>query len=119
VLLFVVGTGVSSAGNLLARTSGLISLAVGSQIVRGLGIAAQDTGSNTLLQRYVPSALQSRVFASFGTAIGLAAGISYLGGGIALASASPRLVLAGAGTLGLFVAGVTAIALRRAVRDTH
>jgi hypothetical protein len=90
-------------------------LAVGSQILRGLGIAAQDTGGNTLLQRHVPTELQSRVFANFGTAIGLAAGISYLGGGIALASTSPRLVLVIAGALGLSVSGVTAVALRSAL----
>jgi MFS family permease len=116
-LLFIVGITVSSAGNILTGLSWLISLAIGSQIVRGIGLALQDTGSNTLLQRHVPTGMQSRVFGNLYTAIGLAAGISYLAGGIALASISPRVVLAGAGAAGLLVSIGTAIALARATAD--
>ena len=118
-LLFVAGIVVSSLGNMMTGLSWLIALAVVSQIVRGLGIAGQDTGSNTLLQRHVPTDLQSRVFANFYNAIGLAAGISYLAGGLALISASPRAVLAGAGAAGIVVACGTAIALYRALRSTQ
>ncbi len=118
-LLFIIGMGISSAGNLLTGGSWLISLAISSQILRGFGIAAQDNGITTLLQRYVPSGLQSRVFANYGTAIGLGAGISYLGGGIALASTSPRLVLVIAGALGVLIAAGTGIALRSALRASR
>lgn len=118
IVLFAAGMAVSSLGNLLTGVSWLISLAITSQIVRGVGIAMQDTGGTTLLQRHVPTAMQARVFANYSTAIGIAAGVSYLGGGIALASASPRAVLVGAGGAGCLVAIVTALALTRALRDS-
>lgn len=116
-VLFAAGMAVSSLGNLLTGASWLISLAIACQVVRGLGIAGQDAGSHTLLQRHVPSAMQARVFANLYNAIGLAAGISYLGGGLGLVSASPRVVLVAAGAAGLGVAAVTAIALARALRE--
>ncbi|MGI8870308.1 MAG: MFS transporter [Mycobacteriales bacterium] len=115
-LFLVGGIALNSLGNLATGLSWIIALAITSQIVRGLGIAAQDAGGNTLLQRYVPTAMQSRVFANFYTAIGLAAGLSYLGGGFALTSASPRTVLAGAGAAGVLVAIVTGATLSRATR---
>lgn len=115
-VLLVGGMALYSLGNLATGLSWLIALAITSQIVRGLGIASLDTGSNTLLQRYVPTAMQARVFANFYTAIGLAAGFSYLGGGIALTAASPRAVLAGAGVAGVLVSIVTGAALNRATR---
>lgn len=115
-VLFVLGLAVSSLGNMLTGLSWLLGLAIGSQIVRGLGIAGQDTGSNTLLQRHVPAEMHSRVFANFYNVIGLAAGVSYLAGGLALVPASPRAVLALAGIGGLVVACGTGITLRRTIR---
>ena len=119
ILLYVIGTVVSSAGNLFTGLSWLISLAIMSQVARGIGIAMQDTGSNTLLQRYVPTELQARVFANLYTAIGVAAGLSYVAGGVALASVSPRAVLAGAGAAGIVVAIGTAVALGRATKTAE
>ncbi|MET9023686.1 MFS transporter [Actinopolymorpha sp. NPDC004070] len=116
---FVAGMAISSLGNLLTGVSWAVLPAIACQMVRGIGIASLETGSHTLLQRSVPTAMQARVFANLSTAIGFAAGVSYLGGGIALVSTSPGIVLFAAGAAGLLVTIGTAAALARATRITR
>lgn len=118
-VLLVLGFAVSSVGNLLTGLAWAVSAALAMQTVRGLGIAAMDVASHTLLQRVVPPGMQGRVFGNLYGVIGVAAAVSYLGGGLLLdaTSAPVTLVVAGAGgTLAtLAVALMLPGALRRSL----
>src|SRR5271166_3681241 len=115
-LLIVAGYAVSSLGNLLTGTATVIFAALGFQVIRGLGIAAMDVGHTTLIQRRVPADLQGRVFGNFYGAVGAAAGLSYIFGGLLLDATNPRVTLIVAGTGGLAAAALAAILLPRALR---
>jgi MFS family permease len=115
-VLIVAGYAVSSLGNLLTGASFAIAAAFGFQAIRGLGIAAMDVGHNTLIQREVPADMLGRVFANVYGAVGVAAGLSYLLGGLLLDAAGPRFTLVVAGAGGLASAAVAAIALPAALR---
>jgi MFS family permease len=116
--LLLAGFAVSSVGNLLTGLAWAVAAAFAMQAVRGLGIAAMDVASSTLLQRLVPDRLLGRVFANLYGAIGMAAALSYVGGGALLdaTSAPTTLLVAGAG--GTLATLATALALRRAARGT-
>ncbi|MGO8961457.1 MAG: MFS transporter [Streptosporangiaceae bacterium] len=116
-LLILVGYAVSSLGNLLTGVSFAIVAALGFQVVRGLGVAAMDVGHNTLIQRLVPADMLGRVFGNVYGAVGVAAGLSYLFGGLLLDAAGARVTLIVAGTGGLAVAGLAATILPRAIRS--
>jgi MFS family permease len=99
VALPLVGFAISSAGNLLTGLAGAVAAAFLVQAVRGLGIAGMDVAANTVLQRIVPPALLGRVFGSLYGAIGVAAALAYLLGGLLLDRTTPRItfIVAGAG----------------------
>jgi MFS family permease len=82
------------------------------QAIRGLGIAATDVAAATLIQRSVSREMQGRTFANFYGAIGLAAGVSYLLGGLLVEAAGPRVTFLVAGGGGLAVAAYTALRFR-------
>ena len=90
-VLLIAGFAVSSVGNLLTGLAWAVAVAFVLQTVRGLGIAAMDVGSNTLLQRLVPNHMLGRVFGNLYGAIGVAAGLSYIGGGLLLDATSAPL----------------------------
>jgi len=117
-LLLVVGFGLSSAGNLLTGLSWTIVVAFGMQGIRGVGISMMDVGANSLLQRLAPPALQGRVFGNFAGAIGGAAGLSYVVGGLMLNHLSPRLVFILAGSGGLLAALIVALILSKTLSAT-
>lgn len=110
--LLVAGLAVSSAGNLLTGLAWAVAAAFVMQTVRGLGIAAMDVATNTLIQRTVPAEFLGRVFGSLYGAIGVAAGLSYLGGGLLLDLTSAPVAFFVAGTGGLIATLATALALR-------
>jgi hypothetical protein len=110
--LLVIGYAVGSLGNLFTSVSWAIAAALAFQAIRGLGLAAQDTAAATIIQRAVPRALQGRAFSNFYGAIGLAAGLSYVLGGVVLHAVGPRGTFAVAGLGGVLTAIVTAIRLR-------
>ncbi|GHG65557.1 MFS transporter [Comamonas sp. JC664] len=116
-VMLVLGFAVSSVGNLLTGLAWAVSAAFVMQAVRGVGIAAMDVASHTLIQRWVPVGMQGRVFGNLYGAIGVAAGLSYVAGGLLLdaTSAPVTLMVAGAGgTLAtLFAAWRLPGALRR------
>jgi MFS family permease len=114
--LLVIGFLVTSFGNLLTGLAWAVGVALALQAVRGLGIAAIDVASNTLFQRLVPAALLGRVFGNLYGLIGVAAGISYVGGGLLLDAVGAPLTLIIAGAGGTLVAGVAALTVPRAVR---
>jgi hypothetical protein len=116
-VLILAGYAISSLGNLLTGLSFAILAALAFQVVRGLGIAAMDVGHNTLIQRLVPADMLGRVFGNVYGAVGAAAGLSYVFGGLLLDATSPRVTLIVAGCGGLTAAGVAAILLPRALRD--
>jgi MFS family permease len=111
-VLVVTGFGISSAGNLATGFAWAVGAALVLQTLRGIGIAALDVGVNTYLQRVVPAALLGRVFGNLYGAVGVAAGMSYVLGGVLLHLTSPRLTFVVAGTGGLLATLATAAALR-------
>ncbi len=112
--LLVAGFAVSSAGNLLTGLAWAVAAAFTVQTVRGLGIAAMDVATNTLLPRLVPGPLLGRVFGTLYGAVGVAAASSYVGGSLLLDATSAPVTLVVAGGLGVLATVVTAVALRRA-----
>ncbi len=117
-MLIVVGYAVSSLGNLLTGLSFAILAALGFQIIRGLGIAAMDVGHNTLIQRAVPAEMLGRVFGNVYGAVGAAAGLSYVFGGLLLDATNARVTLVVAGAGGLVSAAVAAVVFRRCYGPT-
>lgn len=113
--LLLTGLAISSAGNLLTGLAWAVGAAFALQAVRGLGIAAMDVSANTLLQRLVPPAMLGRVFGNLYGAIGIAAALSYLLGGLLLDLTSPRVTLVVAGAGGLLATLATGLALRRSL----
>jgi MFS family permease len=110
------GYAVSSLGNLLTGLSFAVLAAFGFQILRGIGLSAMDVGHTTLIQRSVPGHLLARVFGNVYGAIGIAAGLSYVLGGVLLDATDPRITFVIAGAGGLLAAGLMAIFLPRALR---
>lgn len=84
--------------------------------MRGVGIAAMDVATNTLLPRLVPAAMLGRVFGNLYGAIGVAATLSYVDGSVLLAVTSAPVTLVLAGGLGTLATVATAVALRRTSR---
>ena len=119
VPLLVIGLAVCSAGNLLTGLAGAVAVAFTWQAVRGIGIAAVDVAVSTLLQRTVPPAMLGRTFGNLYGAVGLAAGLSYVLGGLALNVTSARVVFVVAGAGGLLVTATTAAVLLRHTRTHH
>ncbi len=62
VTLLITEFAVSSVGNLLTGLAWAVAVAFVLQTVRGLGIAAMDIASNTLLQRLVPDHMLGRMY---------------------------------------------------------
>ena len=116
-LLIVAGYAVSSLGNLLTGVSFAILAALAFQVIRGLGIAAMDVGHNTLIQRVIPPEMQGRVFGNFYGAVGAAAGLSYVFGGLLLDATGARVTLIVAGIGGLTAAAIAAVVLPRVLPD--
>jgi hypothetical protein len=111
-----VGFGVSSLGNLLTGLAWAVAAAIALQGIRGLGLAAMDVASSTLLQRTVPAGMLGRVFGNLYGAIGVAAATSYLAGGLLLDATSAPVTLAVAGVGGLVATGIVALRLPPAMR---
>ncbi|EWC63681.1 putative transporter [Actinokineospora spheciospongiae] len=114
--LLVAGFLVSSAGNFLTGLAWSVAAAFTVQAVRGLGIAGMDVASSTMLQRMVPPNLLGRVFGNLYGAIGVAAAISYVGGGLLLdaTDAPTTLMIAGGG--GVVFTLLVAVTLPRALK---
>jgi MFS family permease len=96
----MVGAGVAAAGNLGTGLASALVVAVAFQAVRGVGLAAYDTGVLTTLQRTVPRELLGRVVANAYGAVNVAACVGLLVAGPLLDATSARTVLlacAGAG----------------------
>lgn len=117
-VMLLLGFAVSSLGNLLTGLAWAVSAAFAMQTVRGAGIAAMDVASQTLLQRLVPPELLGRVFGNLYGAIGVAAALSYVGGGLLLDATSAPVTLMIAGAGGTLATLLTALALPAALRKS-
>jgi uncharacterized MnhB-related membrane protein len=71
-----------------------------------------DVAANTLVQRSVPHDLLGRVFGALYGAIGVAAALSYVFGGLLLNLTTPPVAFFVAGTGGLIATLAVAVALR-------
>jgi MFS family permease len=111
--LLLAGFAISSAGNLLTGLAWAVAAAFVVQTIRGLGIAAMDVAVNTMLQRGVPRHLLGRVFGSLYGAIGVAAALAYVLGGLLIDLTSARTAFLVGGTGGLLATLAVAAALRR------
>lgn len=116
--LLLFGFAVSSAGNLLTGLSWAVAAAFAMQTVRGVGIAAMDVATNTMLQRLVPPGMLGRVFGNLYGAIGVAAALSYVGGGLLLDATSAPVTFLIAGAGGTLATLAVALALPGALRKT-
>ena len=116
-VLLLLGFAVSSVGNLLTGLAWAVAAAVALQAVRGLGLAAMDVASNTLLQRLVPAEMLGRVFGNLYGAIGVAAALSYVGGGLLLDATSAPVTFILVGGAGTLATVVVAFRLPRALRE--
>ncbi|MGW5877490.1 MFS transporter [Nocardiopsis terrae] len=114
--LLLLGFAVSSLGNLLTGLAWAVAAAFTLQAVRGIGIAAMDVATNTLLQRMVPAGMLGRVFGNLYGAVGVAAGLSYVAGGLLLDATSAPVALVVAGAGGLLATVAVALTLPRALR---
>lgn len=116
VVLMIAGFLVSSAGNFLTGFAWAVAAAFTVQAIRGLGIAAMDVGSNTLVQRLVPAGMLGRVFGNLYGAIGVAAALSYVLGGLLLnvTDAPTTFFIAGGG--GIVATVLVAMTLPKALR---
>ncbi|GAB3453601.1 MFS transporter [Streptomonospora sediminis] len=112
-VLLVVGFGVSSLGNLLTGLAWAVAAVFALQAVRGIGIAAMDVAANTLLQRLVPARMLGRVFGNLAGTVGVAAGLSYLAGGLLLDATSASFTFIAAGAGGCLVTVAVALSLPR------
>lgn len=112
-VLLIAGFAISSLGNLFTGLAWAIWAALALQTIRGFGIAALDVAINTHLQRVVPAAMLGRVFGNLYGAIGLAAGISYVFGGLLLENTDARVTFIVAGAGGLVATAATAVGLAR------
>jgi MFS family permease len=115
-VLLLLGFAVSSLGNLLTGLAWAVAAAFTLQAIRGIGIAAMDVATNTLLQRLVPAGMLGRVFGNLYGAVGVAAGLSYVAGGLLLDATSAPTVLIAAGSAGLLATCAVALSLPRALR---
>lgn len=113
--LLITGFAVSSVGNLVTGLAWAVAVAFVLQTVRGLGIAAMDVGSNTLVQRLVPDHMLGRVFGNLYGAIGVAAAISYVSGGLLLDATSAPLTFLVAGAAGTAATVAVTLTLPRAL----
>lgn len=118
-VLFVAGLVLNSAGNVLTGLAGAVVAAAALQTVRGIGAAAMDIGSTTLLQRLVPTELSGRVFGNLYGLIGVAAALSYLIGGVLVQAVGPALSLILGGSAGLFCTAVVGWRLARLGRPAQ
>ena len=112
--LLVAGFAISSVGNLLTGLAWAVTAALVLQTIRGLGIAAMDVATNTLIQRLVPPGLLGRVFGSLYGGIGAAAALSYVAGGLLLDATSAPVTFLIAGAAGTLATLVVAVRLPRA-----
>jgi MFS family permease len=113
--LLVAGFAISSIGNLLTGLAWAVAAAFALQTVRGLGIAAMDVATNTLVQRLVPAGLMGRVFGNLYGGIGAAAALSYVAGGLLLDATSAPATFLIAGTAGTLATVAVAVRLPRAL----
>ncbi len=116
-VLLITGFAISSLGNLFTGLAWAIWAALALQTIRGVGIAALDVAINTHLQRVVPANMLGRVFGNLYGAIGLAAGLSYVFGGLLLEHTDARTTFVAAGVGGLLATAATAISLVRRARQ--
>ncbi|RZS43715.1 putative MFS family arabinose efflux permease [Herbihabitans rhizosphaerae] len=115
-VLLLAGFAISSVGNLLTGLAWAVAAAFTVQAVRGLGLAAMDVASNTLLHRLVPTSMFGRVFGNLYGLIGIAAAVSYIAGGVLLDATSAPVTFVIAGAAGTLVTALTAVSLIRALR---
>lgn len=85
-------------------------------LLGGVGNGGANVFDNVLLARRVPEAARGRAYAALGAAVQGAAMLGYLLGGLLLAVADPRPLVAACGVAGLLMIGLVALPVRRAVR---
>jgi MFS family permease len=109
----VAGFAVAALGNLLTAAAPVLAAAIGTQVVRGGGIALIEGNARTLVQRTAPRELLGRVLANLYGGVAVAAALSYAIGGPLLDATSPRVRFVVLGGFGLGGAALGALLARR------
>jgi MFS family permease len=106
--------GAAGAALAIGATAGAPWLATAALMMAlaGLSNSVSSVAEETLVQRWTPDAIRSRVFAALEAAIVAALGLGLAVGGVVLA-AGPRVAYAVAGVLGLVGCGILLAAVRR------
>jgi MFS family permease len=112
----VSGFALCSVANVFTGLAPVLLLAFVAQTARGVGASLVDVGTNTLVQRAAPPEMRARVFANLAGGVGLAAAVSYVGGGALVDTWSPRTVLIVAGLGGLASSAIAFTAVRDGAR---
>jgi MFS family permease len=105
--LFVIGIGFVAAGAAPGLAIALLTFALA-----GFGNGLLLVHERLLIQSVVPDGLQARIFAVSDTVVSWAFGISFLTAGPLIAAIGVRQTILIAGTAGLVVAALAALALR-------
>jgi MFS family permease len=116
---FVIGAAIGGIGTALTGIAPALSIAIGFQLVRGLGTALVETNLQTLLQRSVERPMLGRVFANVFGAVNISAAVSVVLGGLLLDATSPGTVLVVAGLLAIAASIVAALLLRTTQRGAE
>ncbi|MFI7426148.1 MFS transporter [Micromonospora sp. NPDC049836] len=85
-------------------------------LLGGVGNGGANVFDNVLLARRVPEAARGRAYAALGASVQGTAMVGYLLGGLLLAVAAPRVLVAACGVAGLLVIMLVALPVTRAVR---
>ena len=116
---FVIGAAIGGIGTALTGIAPVLAIAIGFQLVRGLGTALVETNLQTLLQRSVERPMLGRVFANVFGAVNISAAVSVVLGGLLLDATSPGTVLVLAGLLAIAASIVAALLLRATQRGAE
>jgi MFS family permease len=120
-VVLLVGWVVTGLGLLLTGFAPVLAVAVGTQLVAGLGNGLANVGEDTLIQQTVPADRLGRVGGTLTAAAFLGSSAAYPAGGWLVVTFSPRtvLIVAGAGLMAATVAGGWAIRTPRSGPGAH
>jgi MFS family permease len=96
-VLLVSGIGLFALGTAATSFAPVVAVAMVTQLLAGVGNAAENIASDTLVQRLVPRHLLGRAFGALGTAAQLGSALAYAAAGPLLAAIGPRAAFALAG----------------------
>ncbi|OLF17048.1 MFS transporter [Actinophytocola xanthii] len=96
-VLLVSGIGLFALGTAATSAAPVVAVVAVTQLLAGVGNAAENIAGDTLMQRLVPRHLLGRAFGALATAAQLGSALAYAAAGPVLAAIGPRAAFAVAG----------------------